>query len=363
VNILYADLEREWRGGQSQALLTLRGLKAGGHAVELLAARNSPLAGRSAAAGIAVTQVSRISLRISAAAKIRALVNSGRFDLLHLNEPHALTAAWLAGVHKRVPMVLSRRIGFPLRTNFVSQARYRAVTRFLPNSQAVAESLLRSGITQNRISVVNEGVEIAPLTTPQQRTKARHHWGMDDEHFLFGCVSVLVQEKGQRHVIEALSQLRTKRPQARLLLAGDGPCRADLVALAKKLGQQEAVLMPGFVQDVASVYAALDAFVFPSEFEGLGTALQAAMALAIPAISTARGALGEVVSTNKTALVVEPDGAEFAAAMQLLMEDPGLRRRLGQAGRQEVELRFSASRMVENTIKVYVEVLKDAAGR
>ena len=164
-------------------------------------------------------------------------------------------------------------------------------------------------------------------------------------------------------MIEALSQLRTKRPQARLLLAGDGPCRADLVALAKKLGQQEAVLMPGFVQDVASVYAALDAFVFPSEFEGLGTALQAAMALAIPAISTARGALGEVVSTNKTALVVEPDGAEFAAAMQLLMEDPGLRRRLGQAGRQEVELRFSASRMVENTIKVYVEVLKDAAGR
>jgi len=142
VNILYVDLDREWRGGQSQALLTLRGLIAAGHRVELLAARKSPLAERSAAEGIAVIGVPRVSLRISAAAKIAALLRSGRFDLLHLNEPHALTAAWLAGAHRRVPLLLSRRIGFPLGKSWVSGARYRAVTRFLPNSVAVAQSLL-----------------------------------------------------------------------------------------------------------------------------------------------------------------------------------------------------------------------------
>jgi glycosyltransferase involved in cell wall biosynthesis len=360
VNILYADLEREWRGGQSQALLTLRGLGAAGHHVELLAAQKSPLAQRSSAEGITVTLVPRFALRAAAAGKIRSLLDDGRFALLHMNEPHALTAAWLAGAHNRVPLLLSRRIGFPLQTNWVSQARFRAVTRFLPNSQAVAESLLRCGIVRNRISVVNEGVEIPPPTTSSQRAESRHHWGVGDEHFLFGCVSVFVKEKGQRHLIDALSQLRATHPNARLLLAGDGPCRAELAALTKKLGQEDALLTPGFVQDVASVYAALDAFVFPSEFEGLGTALQSAMALAIPAISTARGALGEVVTNNKTALVVEPDGAEFAAAMQLLMDDPALRQRLGEAGRREVAARFSAQRMVENTIKVYEEVLREA---
>jgi glycosyltransferase involved in cell wall biosynthesis len=360
VNILFADLEREWRGGQSQALLTLRGLRDAGHRVELLAAQNSPLAERSAAAGIPVAEVPRSALRISGAAKIRGLLRGGRFDLLHLNEPHALTAAWLAAAHQRLPLLLSRRIGFPLQKNLVSRARYRAVTRFLPNSKAVAESLLRCGIAPDRISMVNEGVEIPPLTTARQRADARQHWDIRDGQFLFGCVSVLVPEKGQRHLIEALQSLRKIHPAARLLLAGDGPCRAELTTLTKKLGQQDAVLMPGFVQDVASVYGALDAFVFPSEFEGLGTALQSAMALATPAISTARGALGEVVTNNQTALVVEPVASEFAAAMQLLLEDPALRQRLGDAGRREIQVRFSAERMVENTIAVYEEVLRKA---
>src|SRR6267143_4236482 len=100
-----------------------------------------------------------------------------------------------------------------------------------------------------------------------------------------------------------------------------------------------------------------DAFAFPSEFEGLGTALQAAMAAGLPCISTTRGALGEVVDGKRTALVVEPSGKEFAVAMLRLIDDGALRKQLGEAGRREVEQRFSAGRMVENTIRVYEEVL------
>jgi glycosyltransferase involved in cell wall biosynthesis len=106
------------------------------------------------------------------------------------------------------------------------------------------------------------------------------------------------------------------------------------------------------------VYAALDAFVFPSEFEGLGTALQAAMAAGLPCISTKRGALGEVVDGERTALVVAPNGKEFAVAMLRLINDEGLQTKLSKAGRLEAEQRFSAGRMVESTIHVYEDVLK-----
>jgi glycosyltransferase involved in cell wall biosynthesis len=169
---------------------------------------------------------------------------------------------------------------------------------------------------------------------------------------------VFVPEKGQRHLIEALPQLRAAHPEARVLLAGDGACRVKLESLANQLGQANAVLFPGFVNDVAQVYAALDAFAFPSEFEGLGTALQAAMAAGLPCISTKRGALAEVVDQERTALVVEPNGKEFSVAMLRLVADEGLRKRLGEAGRREVEERFSAARMVERTIQVYEDVLK-----
>jgi len=159
-------------------------------------------------------------------------------------------------------------------------------------------------------------------------------------------------------LIEALPLVRALHPEARLLLAGDGACRAELEALTKRLGQTEAVLFPGFVTDVAQVYEALDAFVFPSEFEGLGTALQAAMAAGLPCISTKRGALSEVVDHERTALVAEPKGKEFAAMMLRLINDEALRKYLSEAGRSEVERRLSATAMVENTIQVYEDVLK-----
>ncbi len=358
MRVFYADLEREWRGGQSQALLTLRGLGERGHEVELLAAHDSPLANRVLEAGITVHQVPRFGLRLWAARAMRSLMARGRFEVVHLNEPHALTAAWLAGTHKRLPLLLSRRIGFPLQKNAVSQARYRAVERFVANSKDVARSLVDSGIAGQRISIVNEGVEIFPLRTPEQRSNARKHWGVRENEFLFGCVSVFVPEKGHRHLIEALPLVRALHPEVRLLLAGDGACRAELEALTKRHGQAQAVLFPGFVKDVAEVYAALDAFAFPSEFEGLGTALQAAMAAGLPCISTKRGALGEVVEGDRTALVVEPNSKEFAVAILRLINDAVLRKQLSEAGRREVKERFSAGRMVENTIAVYQDVLE-----
>jgi glycosyltransferase involved in cell wall biosynthesis len=358
MRVLFVDLELEWRGGQSQALLTLSGLQQRGHEIQLLAAQDSPLANRAAEAGIAVHQVARLGLRAWAARAMRRLITRGRFELVHLNEPHSLTAAWIAGAHKRVPLLLSRRIGFPLQKNAVSQARFRAVARFVANSKGVAQSLIDSGIATDRISIVNEGVEILPMRTPEQRSIARKHWGVRESEFLFGCVSVFVPEKGQRHLIEALPLVRTLHPEARLLLAGDGECRAELERLAKLLDQAEAVLFPGFVKNVEQVYAALDAFIFPSEFEGLGTALQAAMAAGLPCVSTTRGALNEVVDAGRTTLVAEPSGKEFAVMMLRLIDDEKLRKNLSEAGRHEVEQRFSAGRMVENTIRVYQDVLR-----
>lgn len=357
MRVLYVDLEREWRGGQSQALLTLLGLCERGLEAELVAARDSPLAMRSSEAGIKVHDVRRLGLRARASAAIRRLTAGHNFDLLHLNEPHALTAAWLAGAHKKLPLLLSRRIGFPLGKSWVSGARYASVERFVANSRNVAESLVDCGIAPERISVVHEGVEIPPLPSPEKRAAARSHWGVKDQEFLFGCVSVLVPEKGQRHLIGALATVRQSHPEARLLLAGDGPCRGKLETLAKRLGQSSVVFFPGFVNDVAKVYDALDAYVFPSEFEGLGTALQAAMAWGLPSISTSRGALAEVVDHERAALVVEPNGKEFAAAMLRVMTDLGLREKLGEAGRREVLERFSAERMVDSTIRVYEDVL------
>ncbi len=359
---LIVDLETEWRGGQNQALLLLKGLYERGHAAELVAAHGSSLSHRAKKLGIYVHSVSRRTLRWTAARKIRWLLSEGRFDLLHANEAHALTAAWLAGAHRRLPLLSSRRIGFPLQQNWISRARFRALACFIANSRNVARSLAESGFPADRIAIVNEGVEIPERISIEERSAARQRWGAADDEFLFGCASAFVPEKGQRHVVEALHLVRQKFPKTRVLLAGEGRCLAEVKELARRLDLRLAVLLPGFVKNMHDFYSALDAFVFPSEFEGLGTALQAAMAYGLPVISTTRGALGEVVEDGRTAIVAEPDAKSFAAAMLCLVGDAGLQKQLGEAGRQEVMERFSADRMVENTLAIYEKILGVPAG-
>ncbi len=111
---LIIDLETEWRGGQNQALLLLKGLYERGHAAELVAAKGSSLGHRALKANICVHHVSRGMLKVSAAAKIWSTLREGRIELVHANEAHAVTAAWLAGAAAKLPFVISRRVGYPL---------------------------------------------------------------------------------------------------------------------------------------------------------------------------------------------------------------------------------------------------------
>src|SRR5207245_9454804 len=110
MRILYVDVEREWRGGQSQALLTVRGLRALGHDAQLVSVRESPLARRTTAAGIPVHEVRKDARRASATTLLRKLLLQQHYDLFHDTEPHALTARQLAGARDRTRHALYRRV-------------------------------------------------------------------------------------------------------------------------------------------------------------------------------------------------------------------------------------------------------------
>ncbi len=351
---LIVDLETEWRGGQNQALLLLKGLCERGHAPELIAAEGSSLSHRASKAGIFVHKVSRGLLRLPAAAKIATLLRDGRIQLVHANEAHGLTAAWFAGVQRHVPFVVSRRVGYPIGKSAIARARYNSASCILANSQWVAVQAAASGAKKEKLRVVYEGVAIRNRTTPEQRRVARARWGIADDGPLLGCVAVLLPDKGQEFLIGALAELRKEYPNARLLLAGEGSYRPALERLAKSLDLLTSVIFAGFVKDIESVYEALDIFLFPALFEGLGTSLLAAMGYAIPSVASRRCAFPEIIENEKSGLLVEePDAQLILAAVKKLLIDPQIARELGEQGRNQVELKFSVDRMVDETIKVY----------
>lgn len=360
---LLVDLETAWRGGQNQALLILKGLQQRSHAPELVAAEGSALGERAIPAGVPVHYVSRGLLRIPAARKIRQLVLGGGFDFVHANEAHAVSAAWMAGAHQHVPFVISRRVGYPIGKPRIAKARYEAAASIIANSRWVAEQAAASGAPREKLTVVHEGAEIPARFTAEQRQEARRRWGISAGTPLLGCVGVLLPDKGQEWLIRTLAEVRKDFPGAKLLLAGDGPCRRKLEALTKELGLAHAVLMPGFVADVESVYAALDIFLLPSFFEALNNSLLAAMAYEIPSIAFDRGALGEIIEQEKSGLLVSgPDVAELGAAVKSVLQDSEFGASLGKAGRKRVQEHFSAEQMVDGMIRVYEKVSREKAG-
>jgi L-malate glycosyltransferase len=356
---LIVDLETDWRGGQNQALLLLKGLYERGHAAELVATKGSSLSHRALKANVCVHLVRRGILQLPATAKIWSTLRSGRIDLVHANEAHAVTAAWLARVSSKVPFVISRRVGYPLGKSAIAQSRYRSASCIIANSQWVASQAVASGALQEKLRVVYEGVQIPKPITLEARLLARHRWGIADHTPLLGCVGVLLPDKGQEWLIRALAELRKEFPEARLLLAGNGPMRGELEALAKSLRLDDAVIFAGFVKDVENVYAALDVFLLPSFFEALNNSLLAAMAHGVPSIAFRRGALAEIIEDGKSGLIVSgPEVGEICETAAHILRDSNFARGLAEAGRTRVAEKFSADHMVEQTAEIYDELLR-----
>ena len=102
---------------------------------------------------------------------------------------------------------------------------------------------------------------------------------------MLAFVAPLTAEKGHALLLEAFAAMRRAAPHCRLLLAGDGPLRAPLEEQARAAQLIPDVRFAGFVEDIDSVYAACDVFVFPSLSEGAGTSLLSAMAHALPVVA------------------------------------------------------------------------------
>lgn len=354
MRVLIVDLERLWRGGQEQALLLSTGLERSGHRAELVAVRDSAIAERALAAGIRVHAVADRARRIGAALRIRKLLQQSRFEVVFANEAHALTAAWLARSHRQAPLIAARRVVFPLSHGSISLARYRAAAKVVAISEAVRLQLLAAGLDEKRIDVIPDGVKIPECITPEIRQRARKRWGFRADEAVLVNVGALSAEKGHRLLIDAFAKLRQRFANCRLLIAGDGPLRAELERKARAAGLESSVIFSGFVAEIDPVYTAADLFVFPSLEEGAGTSLLRAMAFGLPVLALGRGGVTEIIKDGINGILVREASSEALAwAAAGMLGERELRQQLGQAARETIVSRYSADRMIEDTTRLF----------
>jgi glycosyltransferase involved in cell wall biosynthesis len=278
-------------------------------------------------------------------------------EVVHAHDAHGVALASLALSLGRLDaeplLIASRRVDFHLQGSSFSRWKYRQVDCFIAASEAIRVMLIGDGIEADRIVTVHEGIDIDRVTAEPAAAIHAELW-LPTHAPLVGNVAALVPHKGQRHLIEAAALVVREVPDARFIIMGEGELRQALEKQIKDLHLEKHVILTGFRPDVLAFHKGFDLFVMSSVTEGLGTSLLDAMASAKAIVATATGGIPEVVVEGVTGLLVPPrDHHAMAAAIIRLLRDPGLREQMGRAGFERVRTRFSAARMVEETVGVY----------
>ncbi len=300
MRIVHVDTGRELRGGQRQLLLLAEGLAARGHGQAVLTRRDTPLFVEARLLGLEVSALSRAALVAAARGA----------DLIHAHDARAHTLAVLAAAGR--PLVVSRRVAFPLHTGPLSRVKYRRVTRFLAVSEFVKAQLVAAGIPEKKVSVVYDGVAVSggPARLKRERRAV--------------APATADAQKGSRLAAEA--------------------CRAAGVPLRFSTALEEDLPRAGV-------------FLYLSYSEGLGSAILLAMAHGAPVVASRVGGIPEIVAHERTGLLVENNPAGVAAAVRRVLEDPDGARSRAEAARRRVQERFTDATMVAETERAYRLIL------
>jgi len=285
------------RGGQWQALYLIRGLIAAGHRARLLAPAGSQLMQAAAAQQVDV-QALGLGRLLRAAASV---------DLVHAHDARTHTMALLL----RKPLVVSRRVAFPVGRNIASRWKYGRATHYIAVSQCVKRVLIDAGVDAQKISVVYDGVPV-------------DSWPKTGERSRVLAVDLEDPAKGKKIIEEAAA-------------LADIPVHFS----------------DNLIRDLPEAAV----FVYITDLEGLGSAVLLAMAAGAPVLASRVGGLPEIVEDGVTGLLTSNEPQAVAKQIQRLLTDRPLALRLAARARSRVEKEFSLDRMVSETLRVYERIL------
>jgi glycosyltransferase involved in cell wall biosynthesis len=281
--------------------------------------------------GYAAADFGRLAARLSGA----ALVLHEHFADPHMPGYQALADRLLAPLTDRAIAVSASTRDFLVRQRHVPAERVRLIWNGAPLD------------------------EFAPVA-PEAARAARAQLGLPDGAPVVGSIARLSEQKGHRDLLDAAARVLGARPEARVLIVGDGDQWDALQTQARALDIAGRVVFAGHRTDVPALLGACDVFCISSTYEGTPLTLFEAMAAGKAIVSTAVDGCREVLREGVTGLLVPPrDPPALAEALLRVLDDAALRARLGQAARAAAA-DYDIGRTVERIQDLYDEVL---AGR
>jgi glycosyltransferase involved in cell wall biosynthesis len=333
----------------------------------------NPIAAELAATGVEVVDLEARHLRdLGAFRRLRRLLAGHRIELVHAHLAYASIwgsfAAHLAGVPALATLhVLPGEVKWASREGLRRRLLVAALERWawaaVAVSSAARAAWVEAGLTPGRVVVVPNGIDVERFgSAGPARARLRSELGWEPGETVVLTVAVLRPGKGIEDLLPALASVRERVPGIRLAVAGEGPERPRLEALARELGVAGRVTWLGFRRDIPELLAAADLFALASEVEAFPTVLLEAMAANRPLVATRTGGVVEIVTPGTGRLVEAGDVAALASALVELTTAPELARGLAVSARERVEREFSTSAWLGRLDEVYRRALGARAG-
>jgi glycosyltransferase involved in cell wall biosynthesis len=360
VRLLLVVDSLEVGGAERQVAELALALEREGHEVTVACSVAGDLSGALEEAGIPVRpllgRLAKRRLSPAYAWRLRRLLRSERFDLVHAHVYASVAAAALATLGTGVSLVITEHTEASWQTwraRLVSRWVYRRAERVIAVSTPIRRRLIeRDGVPPDLIAVVPNAVASASEPRPDPLPAGLH------DRPLVGVIARLQPEKGVANFLMAAARVAPLFPETHFVIAGDGPLRQELAVLAEDLGLGGRVHFLGFRSNAAALMQSLDVLVIPSLTEGSPLVTLEAMAAGTPVVASGVGGIPDQVRHDKEGLLVpsgDPDA--IGDALVALLRDPDRARCLGEAGRRRAASRFSHATMVGQIEDVYREVL------
>lgn len=364
MKVLHVESGRYLYGGARQVAYLLQGLSRRGVESVLACPTGSDIAGVAGEQGVRVHEMPmRGDHDLPLIGRLIRLMRRERPDLVHLHSRRgADTLGGLAARLAGVKSVVSRRVDNP-ESPWVVKWKYRLYDRVITISQGIAEVLLAEGLPSQKLICVHSAVDVEAYQSACDEAHFRQAFDLGEEGPVVAMVAQLIPRKGHRLMLEAMPRLLQRFPRLKLLIFGRGPLHDELAQTIERMGLQDRVNLVGFYEELTPILPCFDILSHPALMEGLGIALLQAASAGVPIVASRAGGMPEAVEDGVNGRLITPGSVdELVSALEGLLADAGLRRRMGEAGREKMRREFSLDRMVEGNLRVYRELSGKADG-
>ncbi len=296
--------------------------------------------------------------------RLARYLERGRFDVLHCHLSLADVLGRIAGAIARVPVVVTTEHGKHLwksKPHLLLERLLMPATdlRICVSRDIIEIRRRREGTPPDKLAYIPNGVDSASVRkTLRGKADVMAEFGWEPNDRLVLAVGRLVPAKSYATLVEAVSLLRSRFPDARCLIVGEGSARDDAVAAIERFGAAGAVALAGARTDIPDFLAAADVFALTSIREGLPVSLLEAMAAGKAIVATSVGGIPDAITDGETGILVPPgDPVAAADAISRLLGDSALRGSLGAAAAAVAEERFGIESVARRVGEAYQTLL------